>query len=92
MIPDTRRPVLAIGVRVQTDPATGQAVLLYPEGILQLNETAHAVVKCCDGLTTVAQMVAALATEYEVAESELRIDIDTCLEDLRQQQLISFAP
>ena len=89
---DERRPIFAPGVRLQTDAATGQAVLLYPEGILQLNETAHAIVRCCDGLTTVTQIVAALAAEYEISESELQSDIDACLDDLQQQQLIVFAP
>lgn len=91
MIPDERRPIFAPGVRLQTDAATGQAVLLYPEGILQLNETAHAIAKCCDGLTTVAQMIAALAAEYEITESELQGDISACLEDLHRQRLIVFA-
>jgi pyrroloquinoline quinone biosynthesis protein D len=84
--------MFAPGVRLQTDTATGQTVLLYPEGILQLNETAHAIVMCCDGLTTVTQIVAALAVEYEITESELQSDIDACLNDLQQQQLIVFAP
>ena len=87
-----QHPTLATGVRLQTDPSTGRAVLLYPEGILELNETARAIVTRCDGLTTVAQMVAALAAEYEISESELQSDIDACLEDLQQQQLIIFAP
>jgi pyrroloquinoline quinone biosynthesis protein D len=84
--------MFAPGVRLQTDATTGQAVLLYPEGILQLNETAHAIVMCCDGLTTVTQMIAALAAEYEISESELQSDIGACLEDLQEQQLIVFAP
>jgi pyrroloquinoline quinone biosynthesis protein D len=84
--------MLAMGVRLQTDDSTGRAVLLYPEGILELNETAHAIVMRCDGLTTVGQIIAALATEYETSESELQGDIDACLEDLQQQQLITSAP
>ena len=84
--------MLAPAVRLQTDAATGQGVLLYPEGILELNETAHAIVKCCDGLTTVAQMVVALAAEYEITESELQSDVDACLDDLHHKQLIVFAP
>ena len=38
------RANLAPGVRWQTDRTTGEAVLLYPEGILILNETAREVV------------------------------------------------
>ena len=84
--------MFAPGVRLQTDAATGQAVLLYPEGILELNETAHAIANFCNGLTTVRQIVVALAAEYEINESELRSDIEACLEDLQRQQLIVFAP
>lgn len=92
MITDERRPMFAPGVRLQTDAATGKAVLLYPEGILQLNETAHAIALCCDGLTTVAQMITTLAAQYEVSENELQSDIGVCLDDLQRQQLITFAP
>ena len=37
------RPALAARVRLQTDPVSGEPVLLYPEGLLLLNATAHAV-------------------------------------------------
>ena len=53
------RPALGSRARLQTDPVTGEPVLLYPEGLLQLNETAHAVLSRCDGKTTVGEVVAA---------------------------------
>src|SRR5262249_51895692 len=39
--PDDARPQLARGVRLQIDNLTGKGVLLYPEGIVELNETAQ---------------------------------------------------
>lgn len=89
---DERRPILSPGVRLKIDDVSGNAVLLYPEGIFELNETAHAIVKCCDGRTSVAQMTAALAAEYEISESELQRDVTSCLDDLQRQKLIKFAP
>ena len=83
--------MIAPGVRLQTDNATGEPVLLYPEGILQLNETAHAIVERCDGLTSVTSIVAALAAEYEISEDELARDVNECLDDLQQRNLIAFA-
>ena len=83
---------LAPGVRWQNDPATGEAVLLYPEGILILNETAREVVARCDGKTTLAEIVAALAVEYESSGAELENDIAECLDDLHRKKLIVFAP
>jgi coenzyme PQQ biosynthesis protein PqqD len=83
---------LAPGVRLQTDPATGDEVLLYPEGILILNETARAIMARCDGKTTVAEMIVALAAEYESSAAELESDVAECLDDLRRRKLIMFAP
>ncbi|QID17541.1 pyrroloquinoline quinone biosynthesis peptide chaperone PqqD [Nitrogeniibacter mangrovi] len=46
--------------------ATQQAhVLLYPEGIVKLNETASEIIKRCDGARTVEAMVAELQTLFE---------------------------
>ena len=87
---DERRPTFAAGVRLQTDTATGQGVLLYPEGILQLNETAHEIALGCDGLTTVTQLITTLAAKYEISESELESDIGICLGDWQRQRLIVF--
>ena len=83
---------LAPGVRWQTDRATGEAVLLYPEGILLLNETAREVVARCDGKTTMAEIVVVLAAEYESSAAELESDVAECLDDLRRRKLIVFAP
>ena len=50
-IADAARPRLAKGVRLQSDSVTGKRVLLFPEGIVELNETAqkffHAVTGKC---------------------------------------------
>ena len=83
--------MIAPGVRLETDKVTREPVLLYPEGILQLNETAHAIVERCDGLTSVTDIIAALAAEYEISEDELARDVTECLDDLQQRNLIAFA-
>jgi coenzyme PQQ biosynthesis protein PqqD len=87
-----QRVKLAPGVRSQTDGATGEEVLLYPEGIMILNETAREIVKRCDGKTTIAEIVVALAAEYESSAAELENDISECLADLHRRKLILFAP
>ena len=86
------RPMLAARVRLQMDPVDGEPVLLYPEGLLRLNATAHAVVARCDGQATVEGIVAALGEEYEVSAETLRADVLECLGQLRDKQLIILAP
>jgi pyrroloquinoline quinone biosynthesis protein D len=82
------RPSLAPGARLQTDKLTDAPVLLYPEGVLELNGTAHSILNLCNGATTVDEIVTALGLEYEVEESVLRADALECLGDLFQRRLL----
>ena len=82
------RPALAPGVRMQVDKVTGELVLLYPEGVLELNGTAHAILNLCNGATTLDEIVAALSAEYEVEEAVLRADAVECLDDLVNRHLV----
>ena len=82
------RPCLAPRVRLQRDSVTGDPVLLYPEGILLLNETAHALVVRCDGQTSLDTIVESLAAEYEISRSEIESDVDGCMTDLLARNLL----
>jgi len=84
------QPALAKRVRLQSDPVSGDPVLLYPEGLLILNETAHALVRRCDGVARIADIVEQLAGEYGAAGEDLRPDVLECLYDLHQRQLVTF--
>jgi pyrroloquinoline quinone biosynthesis protein D len=86
------RPALAARVRLQTDATTGQPVLLYPEGIIELNATAHDIVSRCDGKTTLDEILASLAAEYDVSHEDLREDVFACLDELHRRNLIVFTP
>lgn len=86
----TLRPSLASHVRLKTDPVTGDPVLLFPEGLLVLNATAHEIVRRCDGLASIAEIIGQLAEEFDASEEVLRADILENLEQLRQQNLLLF--
>jgi pyrroloquinoline quinone biosynthesis protein D len=92
MIALDSRPRLAPHVRLQIDRVTKQPVLLFPEGVLELNESALAIVARCDGAATAAEIVAALAVEFEADESQLSADVLECLDDLQRRQLVALAP
>jgi pyrroloquinoline quinone biosynthesis protein D len=82
------RPALAAHVRLQIDPINGEPVLLFPEGLLVLNATAHDIVLHCNGKTCVREIVTALSGEYEIEESVLRTDALECLSDLLDRNLV----
>jgi pyrroloquinoline quinone biosynthesis protein D len=88
-ISDLARPSLAKGVRLQIDSTTGNNVLLYPEGIVELNETAHEILSRCDG-QTLADIVQALAEEYDVDSNALAADVRDTLTDLQRRKLVEF--
>jgi pyrroloquinoline quinone biosynthesis protein E len=53
------------GVRLVYDEARGQHALLQPEGVGLLNETAAALLECCDGRRDLAGIVAAVGDEFD---------------------------
>ena len=88
-ISDLARPDLVKGVRLQIDSTTGKNVLLYPEGIVELNETAHEILSRFDG-RTVGEIVCELGEEYEADSNALAADVCETLADLQQRKLIEF--
>ena len=88
-ISDFARPSLSKGVRLEIDSTTHKSVLLYPEGIVELNETAHEILSRCDG-RTLHEIISELAEEYEVDSNALAADVLDTLSDLRRRKLIEF--
>ena len=89
-ISDSARPTLAQGVRLQIDSASGKSVLLYPEGIVELNDTAHEILSRCDG-RTLGDIVQALAEEYEADTAALAADVREILTALQHRKLVEPA-
>jgi len=87
IISDLARPSLAKSVRLQRDSSAGKSVLLYPEGIVELNETAHEILSRCDG-RTLREIVCELAEEYEADSEALAADVRGTLADLQHRKLI----
>jgi pyrroloquinoline quinone biosynthesis protein D len=80
---------LARGVRLQVDNTTGKTVLLYPEGIVELNETAREILARCDG-RPLGQIIDELANAYDVDRFELASDVRETLADFQRRKLIEF--
>ncbi len=64
MIPT--HPKLSRRFRLQYEEAQTRWVLLYPEGMVQLNDSAAEILKRCDGERTVAEIVTELETAFSV--------------------------
>lgn len=78
---DEPKPKLAPGVKLRDDAQRG-SVLLGPERILELDETARAVVAQFDGRKRISEIAAALAKEYDAKAGDIQADIEHLLKDL----------
>lgn len=52
------QPRVGAGFRLQWEPVQNCHVLLYPEGMVKLNDSAGEIMKRCDGVRSVAAIVA----------------------------------
>jgi pyrroloquinoline quinone biosynthesis protein D len=89
-ITDDARPRLARGVRLQIDFATGKSVLLFPEGIVELNETAQEILARCDG-RALSDIAVGLAEEYEIDLATVAVDVREILADLQRRKLVEIS-
>jgi pyrroloquinoline quinone biosynthesis protein D len=76
------RPYLPTYLKLRHDPGRGRWVLLAPERILTPDETAVAVLRHCDGKTTVEEISERLAKEYAAPVDVIRTDIVELLQGL----------
>ena len=90
LLTPTVRPTLATKARVQIDKVSGEPVLLYPEGVVMLNETGAAIVKLCDGEHSFAEIVAELAQHYQVTPELLRDDVGEYIVRLYKHSLMEL--
>jgi pyrroloquinoline quinone biosynthesis protein D len=59
------RPAIQLGFRLQWEAAQNAHVLLYPEGMIKLNQSAGEILKRCRGEMTVTEIVADLERAFE---------------------------
>jgi coenzyme PQQ biosynthesis protein PqqD len=83
--PSIRRPALARGSRYRWDELRRQHELVFPEGVLVLNDSAAAVVRLCDGRST-EEVVAALGDQFP--GSRTAGDVAEFLERLARKGLL----
>ncbi|MBU0813571.1 MAG: pyrroloquinoline quinone biosynthesis peptide chaperone PqqD, partial [Gammaproteobacteria bacterium] len=57
-------PKLRRGFRLQWEPAQDCHVLLYPEGMIKLNESAGEILKQVNGEHSVGQIIASLSAQF----------------------------
>lgn len=78
------------GYRFQFEPAQNGHVLLYPEGMIKLNESASAIGGLIDGERTVEAIIAVLDEKFP-GVPELGVDVEQFMEVARAEHWIELA-
>lgn len=82
-------PYLACGVRLFWDEVRQQRFLLFPEGAIQLNQTAWAILERCDRNHTIHQIIAELALQFPNASIEA--DVYELIAKISQRGLLNVS-
>ena len=78
-------PALWRLARLDFDPVRRQRVLLYPEGVVLLNDTGGAILDLCDGDRSVADIATILRERYHC---DVTTDVIDYLSRLVEKELV----
>ena len=83
-------PRLHPKARLQRDDVRARDVLLYPEGLVALNPTGAEILVLCDGVRSVADVVAALERRYGATGGSVERDVTAFLDGLAAKGLVTY--
>ena len=78
-------PALWRLARLEFDPVRQQRVLLYPEGVVLLNDTGAAILDLCDGHRSIGDVAAILQERYH---RDVVADVIEYLSLLSERELV----
>jgi pyrroloquinoline quinone biosynthesis protein D len=82
----TAIPALWRLARIEFDQVRQQRVLLYPEGVVLLNDTGAAILELCDGKRSIAEIASVLGERYNC---DVTADVLEYLSQLVERELVN---
>ena len=90
-VSEASRPVLPRHARLKFDETRQVWVILAPERVLAPDEIAVEVLRLCDGVRSVEQMIDELAAKYAAERSAISTDVIAMLQDLADKGFLTEA-
>jgi pyrroloquinoline quinone biosynthesis protein D len=84
-IKTTTIPAIWRLARMEFDQVRQQRVLLYPEGVVLLNDTGAAILELCDGRRSIGDIAATLGERYQC---DVTSDVIEYLSQLVERELV----
>lgn len=90
-VSEASRPVLPRHARLKFDETRQVWVILAPERVLAPDEIAVEVLRLCDGVRSVEQMIDQLAAKYTAERGAIATDVIAMLQDLADKGFLTEA-
>ena len=90
-VSEASRPVLPRHAKLKFDETRQVWVILAPERVLAPDEIAVEVLKLCDGIVSVGQIVDQLAVKYAAPREAISTDVVAMLQDLADKGFLTEA-
>jgi len=90
-VSEASRPVLPRHAKLKFDETRQVWVILAPERVLAPDEIAVEVLRLCDGVRSVSEMVDQLAEKYTAERGAIATDVIAMLQDLADKGFLSEA-
>jgi pyrroloquinoline quinone biosynthesis protein D len=90
-VSEASRPVLPRHAKLKFDETRQVWVILAPERVLAPDEIAVEVLKLCDGIVSVGQIVDQLAAKYAAPREAILTDVVAMLQDLADKGFLTEA-
>jgi len=90
-VSEASRPVLPRHARLKFDATRQRWVILAPERVLAPDEIAVEVLRLCDGVRSVEQMIDQLAAKYAAERDAIATDVIGMLQDLADKGFLTEA-
>lgn len=90
-VSEASRPVLPRHAKLKYDETRKVWVILAPERVLAPDEIAVEVLKLCDGMRSVADIVDLLVAKYAAPRADISADVVAMLQDLADKGFLSEA-
>jgi len=83
-------PALPRGVRRAHDGVRNTSVLLGPERVLMIDPIGDAILSRLDGVASIADICASLASHFNAELDVIRPDVDSYLQELADKRLVDL--
>jgi pyrroloquinoline quinone biosynthesis protein D len=84
------RPRLPRGVRLHHDAVRGGWTILAPERVLETDTVGAEILKRCDGVATLAEIVDDLSIAFDADRADIERDVRAFLADLAEKRMLEL--